>query len=863
MKTPAQLLPRVCLALFFAAISLTPAVAVVFTTDTSIGALDTSYDGQDVVVSNCTVTIDGGHAFNSLRLATGGTLTHTASSNGLSLTLTNDLQVESGGAINLAGRGFDGNTGTGNGGEAGSPQSGAGAGHGGYGGLSSSNALGGNCYGVFDQPITLGSGGGQGATSIGGAGGGAIKLVIGGSALIEGVISANGANATNSRSGGGSGGSVWITAQTVSGAGTITANGGNGEPIHGGGGGGGRIAIHSDTNNFTGVATAFGGLGWKAGGAGTVYTKPTTSSGLLRVDNGGSAGTNTLIGITSSDNVLISGRASVVPFGNWTAASVTISSNSTLLPPVSGQLFITTSGNITVEPTGIILASGAGSASGSGSGAGQHISGGSSGAGHGGRGASVMLGAFSSTGGAEYGSMTAPILAGSGGGGLSGAGGRGGGAVRLAVGGRLAVNGLIAVNATSATTANAGGGSGGSVYIITQGFEGGGDIQANGGNGHITGGGGGGGRIAIYFASNSFTGVIQATGGNATTNVGGAGTIYLKPAPSLGNLIVDNGGFQGATTSSGATAYDSVTVQGGGKLVGGASFLSRNLTIKSNSWLVGLTSSTMTLTITGHVSIEHMAGINMNGVSAGGAGNGNSTAVSGGSYGGSGGSMFGSSTAITYGSTSQPNSAGSIGGSYFFGGNIPYGGGVIVVSGGGTMQLDGLISADGIMAPPGLATSNGTITHSPNGGGSGGSVRLNVRSLAGTGSISANGGDGVGGGGGGGRIAIYCNTNTLTGPITAYGGGALPGHPNYPGGAGTIYFNSYSGNTATGFVLVDNGGQLGGFTSMANATPPGVFNGVVTNGANFSTTHSFSNLTVYPNSSIISSPINASNLTGV
>ncbi len=205
MKTFAFTL-RVFLLLCLAVISITSASAVVFTTDTSIGALDTSYDGQDVVVSNCTVTIDGEHAFNSFRLATGGTLTHTLASNGLSLTITNDLQVEPGGAINLTGRGFDGNTGTGNGGEAGSPQSGAGAGHGGYGGLSSSNALGGNCYGVFDQPATLGSGGGQGASAIGGAGGGAIKLAIGGSAIIEGAISANGANATNSRSGGGSGG---------------------------------------------------------------------------------------------------------------------------------------------------------------------------------------------------------------------------------------------------------------------------------------------------------------------------------------------------------------------------------------------------------------------------------------------------------------------------------------------------------------------------------------------------------------------------------------------------------------------------------------------------------------------------------
>lgn len=90
MKTIAFTL-RVFLLHLVAVASITSVSAVVFTTDTSIGTLDTSYDGQDVIVSNCTVTIDGEHAFNSFRLATGGILTHTLSSNGLSLTTSNDL----------------------------------------------------------------------------------------------------------------------------------------------------------------------------------------------------------------------------------------------------------------------------------------------------------------------------------------------------------------------------------------------------------------------------------------------------------------------------------------------------------------------------------------------------------------------------------------------------------------------------------------------------------------------------------------------------------------------------------------------------------------------------------------------------
>ena len=126
-------------------------------------------------------------------------------------------------------------------------------------------------------------------------------------------------------------GSVWITAQTVTGAGTITAHGGNGEPIHGGGGGGGRIAIHSNTNNFTGTLAAYGGLGWKIGGAGTIYTKPTTDAGLLLVDNGGNAGTNSLVSVTNQADVVIRGRAGVIPTGACIARDVMVASNSALV----------------------------------------------------------------------------------------------------------------------------------------------------------------------------------------------------------------------------------------------------------------------------------------------------------------------------------------------------------------------------------------------------------------------------------------------------------------------------------------------------------------------------------------------------
>src|SRR5712671_4955558 len=64
------------LVFFFSLFITTGARAVVFTNNTAITAIDASYDGADVVISNCTVTMDGAHSFASLSVANGGVLTH-------------------------------------------------------------------------------------------------------------------------------------------------------------------------------------------------------------------------------------------------------------------------------------------------------------------------------------------------------------------------------------------------------------------------------------------------------------------------------------------------------------------------------------------------------------------------------------------------------------------------------------------------------------------------------------------------------------------------------------------------------------------------------------------------------------------
>jgi hypothetical protein len=65
---------------------LAPALAgeaVIFTNDTTIGMNTLSFEGADVVVSNCALTVDGAHSFASLRVLDGGVLTHTFATNGL------------------------------------------------------------------------------------------------------------------------------------------------------------------------------------------------------------------------------------------------------------------------------------------------------------------------------------------------------------------------------------------------------------------------------------------------------------------------------------------------------------------------------------------------------------------------------------------------------------------------------------------------------------------------------------------------------------------------------------------------------------------------------------------------------------
>ncbi|UYL09042.1 hypothetical protein B9G69_000440 [Bdellovibrio sp. SKB1291214] len=157
---------------------------------------------------------------------------------------------------------------------------GGGGGYGGAGAASNQGQAGGGTYGSSTAPVDLGSGGGSNSSrGYGGAGGGAIKLVITNTLTIGtgGSLVADGGSYSIGRGGGGSGGSIWIITRNISSVTNgITAKGGNGESGYGGGGGGGRIAIYY-FGSLSGTVSVAGGTGYTSGSAGTSVIKFTGS----------------------------------------------------------------------------------------------------------------------------------------------------------------------------------------------------------------------------------------------------------------------------------------------------------------------------------------------------------------------------------------------------------------------------------------------------------------------------------------------------------------------------------------------------------------------------------------------------------
>ncbi len=683
---------------------------------------------------------------HNLTVGTGGVLTHITGQTGLDVTVQGTATVDASGAISVAGKGQVSEQGTGAGGNG--TSYGGGAGYGGFGAGAIGGSLGGGAYGSILQPVDLGSGGGKGGVSLGGPGGGCLRLQVAGILTVNGSLSADGTTVSVT-GGGGSGGSIWLTVGSLAGSGAISADGATPSSANAGSGAGGRIAFYYGTNAFAGAVSAKGGIN-HVGGAGTIYTRSESASyGSLLVDNGALSGALTPITSPEPFNLTISGSAQAYAEAPLVLHDLRISTDG-LLTHITGQtgLDVTVQGTASVDASGAISVSGKGYVSEQGAGAGGNGTSYGGGAGYGGRGAGGIGG---SVGGGAYGSILQPVDLGSGGGkgGLS-LGGPGGGCLRLQVAGALTVDGSLSADGTTVSSAG-GGGSGGSIWLTAGSLAGAGTISADGATPpSANAGSGAGGRIAIYYAASSFAGQVTAYGG--TVRVGAPGTVFTKSSlQQVGDLLIDNGGRTGSLTAlQFATRYN-LTLAGGAKAYATEPLTLASLRVETGATLTHLADQErVDVTVQGDAHIGAAGAISVSGSGYGsglgpGAGLDGSSYGGGAGYGGIGGAGIGSSGGVEYGSREQPVDRGSGGGK----GGTSVGG-----LGGGAIRLrvNGTLTLDGVMAADGIQGSN------TGGGGSGGSIYLTVGTLTGSGTMSAIGGtppSANAGGGAGGRIAIY------------------------------------------------------------------------------------------------------------
>jgi protocatechuate 3,4-dioxygenase beta subunit len=246
------------------------------------GLLDASLNGQPLVLAAGTFTLTGPLAPASLVLAQGAVLTAPAGQP-LVLQVAGDLQVACGAVVDMSGRGYGpGQTLEG----AVPPGTYTGGSHMGYGGLNSPPLA--STFGSVQRPQE--AGGGSSTSGSKSAGGGVIRLEVGGVLRVDGGLKANGGNTGCD---GGAGGSLWVQAAHVEGVGLVEASGSG--SCKGGGGGAVALQVTGEVEaGFLARVRASGGPGSggpQQGGAGTVYVKDGASVfGRLLVDNGGLAG---------------------------------------------------------------------------------------------------------------------------------------------------------------------------------------------------------------------------------------------------------------------------------------------------------------------------------------------------------------------------------------------------------------------------------------------------------------------------------------------------------------------------------------------------------------------------------------------
>jgi len=694
----------------------------------------------------------------------------------------------------------------------------------------------------------------------GGGSGGSIWLDVG-TITGSGTITANGASGKGTRNyynHGGGGGRVALYYENVDGFNLLTQvgakGGGNNGSYYGPGedGGAGTLYFKSKKTgleeihvNNTGRSFAYvGGTSLSS----NISAPLILNNALVTVADGntlssikGLNGSVTALGtISVANDLLIDGNVSLSLTKPLTVSTISLKNGAVLTHPVASNatssklsitaesVFIDADSKIDVSYKGLLASASV-----------QHQSGGS----YGGSGGVVSNKSTNPT----YGDLYQPIDFGTGGGGNKQS--RGGGSVKL-IATQLNLNGQI-ISHGETTSNYTGGGSGGSIWLDVGVLSGTGYIATNGGNGSSGySGGGGGGRTAIYYSDASnfdLAGRVESKGGNGYSSpygsgsAGAAGTIYTKDkAVTLGAIKVDNTGRAlngGETDITAATITAAINITnakaklsgsvGGDIILSGASVSvldgSSLSVIKGTGSSVtakGTLTSLTTLTIDGNITISLSQPLSLTTLSLlngsvitqavardatspklsitaesifidadskidvsykGLLASASVQHQSGGSYGGSGGVVSNKSTNPTYGDLYQPIDFGT------------GGGGNKQSRGGGSVKLIATqLNLNGQIISHGETTSNYT------GGGSGGSIWLDVGVLSGTGYIATNGGNGssgYSGGGGGGRTAIYYSDASnfdLAGRVESKGGNGYssPYGSGSAGAAGTIHLKN-------------------------------------------------------------------------
>lgn len=468
-----------------------------------------------------------------------------------------------------------------------------GAGHGGRGGAGDQHD-GGNIYGDPAAPRLPGSGSPR---DLGGFGGGAIRITVGGHAEINGLLTADAARTFYRISAGsGSGGSIWLTSHTIGGShtGLLHARGGNAASHRAGAGGGGRIAVHYDPiaqaqidppdirfSAPPGAESDDDRLPrWGAGTAGTLYLpdalwlKPMIEAGqfmdirlvipdftqwspdALTVAEGEfSLPAGLRVEIVGDLTLQTGARLHVKPaptnsvseiFGAFldVGGDLRIESGAWLYPHADmtngATVGIQVAGDVVIEADGGIDADARGymamGANQSGPGAGQNET---SGGGHGGTGGG-------DAGGAIYGDAALPLAPGSPGGWRTGSdqlrSGQGGGAITLMAGGIVQLDGEVRANAEAlpdSVTATAG--SGGGIFLAGRRVTGSGALLANGAAARagtdVEDAQGGGGRIAVWIGVPLDT-VVSSIAANTAKGV----TRFDTYPTFNGDVLVNPGG---------------------------------------------------------------------------------------------------------------------------------------------------------------------------------------------------------------------------------------------------------------------------------------------------------------------------------